>query len=144
MDVHHDAMAVAAVAQAHGAEVTSLGALGTRQCDSDPRVRTMPSKAPPRLFVDAAGPWGDWLTRELTKHGDDGGVVAPSLLPHPPGARVNPDRRDARPRARLARSGALPVVDVPKGEAEALRDRSRARDETLSARTDATGRRQAC
>ena len=33
MDVHKDSIAVAYVAQAHGAEVTYLGAIGTRQCD---------------------------------------------------------------------------------------------------------------
>jgi hypothetical protein len=31
MDVHTEAIAVASVAQAHGAEVISLGTIGTRQ-----------------------------------------------------------------------------------------------------------------
>jgi hypothetical protein len=35
MDVHQDTMAVAYVAQDHGAAVTSLGTIGTRQCDID-------------------------------------------------------------------------------------------------------------
>ena len=35
MDVHKDTIAVAYVAQDHGAEVTSLGTIGTRQCDID-------------------------------------------------------------------------------------------------------------
>ena len=35
MDVHKDAIAVAYVAQDHGAEVTYLGTIGTRQCDID-------------------------------------------------------------------------------------------------------------
>ena len=37
MDVHKDSSAVAYVAQAHGAEVMYLGAIGTRQCDTDPQ-----------------------------------------------------------------------------------------------------------
>jgi hypothetical protein len=45
MDVHKDSIAVAYVAQDHGAEVTYLGAIGTRQCDIDHLVRKMPSKA---------------------------------------------------------------------------------------------------
>jgi len=45
MDVHTETMAVASIAQAHGAEVTYLGPLGTRPCDIAPRLRTMPSRA---------------------------------------------------------------------------------------------------
>jgi transposase len=63
MDVHKDAMAVAYGAQDHGAEVTSLGSLGTRQCAMDHRIRQMPSKATHLLFVYAAGPCGSWLSR---------------------------------------------------------------------------------
>jgi hypothetical protein len=36
MDVHKDSIAVAYIAQDHGAEVTYLGTIGTRQCDIDP------------------------------------------------------------------------------------------------------------
>ena len=50
MDVHKDSMAVAYVAQDHGAEVTSLGASGTRQCDIDQLIRKMPSKAKHLIF----------------------------------------------------------------------------------------------
>ncbi len=35
MDVHQDSIAVVYVVQGHGAEVTSLGAVGTRQCDNN-------------------------------------------------------------------------------------------------------------
>jgi transposase len=45
MDVHKDTIAVAYVAQEHGAEVTYLGTIGTRQCDIDQLVRKMQSKA---------------------------------------------------------------------------------------------------
>ena len=51
MDVHNDAIAVAYVAQDHGAEVTYLGSLGTRQCDIDQLIRKMQSKAKHLIFV---------------------------------------------------------------------------------------------
>jgi len=35
MDVHKETIAVASVAQEHGAEVTYLGTIGTRQCAID-------------------------------------------------------------------------------------------------------------
>jgi transposase len=132
MEVHTDAMAVAYGAQAPGAEITSLGAIGTRQCAIAQLVRTMPSKATQLIFVYEAGPCGDWLYRSLTNKGYACWVVAPSLMPHKPGERVKTDRRDARPLARLARSGALTVVPVPKVEEAALRDLSRARAEAIS------------
>jgi transposase len=63
MDVHKDAIAVASVAQDHGAAVIDLGAIGTRHCDLDKLLRTMPSKATHRIFVYEAGPCGSWLCR---------------------------------------------------------------------------------
>jgi transposase len=39
LDVHKDSIAVAYVGQEHGAEVTYLGAIGTRQCDIDQLIR---------------------------------------------------------------------------------------------------------
>jgi len=59
-------------------------------------------------------------------------VAAPSLIPPKPGARVNTARRAAVPLARLARSGALPVVYVPKVADAAMRDLPRAREEASS------------
>jgi transposase len=96
LDGHNDSMAVASGAQEHGAEVIYLGAIGTRQCDIDPRIRKMPSKATHLIFVYAAGPCGDWLSRHFTKKGYDCWVVAPSLVPKKAGDRVKTDRRDAR------------------------------------------------
>jgi len=110
MEVHKETIAVAYVAQDHGAEVTYLGTIGTRQCDLDPLVRKMPSKANHLVVVYEAGPWGSWLYRYLRKRGDDGWVVAPSLIPQKAGDRVKTDRRDAGQLARLARSGDLTAV----------------------------------
>jgi transposase len=103
----------------------------------------MPSQATHLIFVDAAGPCGSWLYRDVTKNGDDGWVVAPLRVPTQAGDRVKTDRRDARQLARLARSGALTVVYVPKVDDEALRDLTRAREDTRSALQDAKLRRKA-
>ena len=58
MDVHKDSIAVAYVAQDHGAEVASLGTIGTRQCDIDQLLRKMQSKAPtPYLRLRSGALW---------------------------------------------------------------------------------------
>src|SRR5262245_4949940 len=70
-------------------------------------------------FRYEAGPCGSWLYRYLSQQGYDCWVVAPALIPQKAGERVNTDRRAAVPRARLARSGALPAVSGPTGAEEA-------------------------
>ena len=110
MDVHKESIAVAYVAQDHGAEVISLGTIGTRQCDIDKLRRHLQSKGQHLVFVYEAGPCGYWLYRYLMKKGSVCWVVAPSLIPKKPGDRVKTDRRDARQLARLMRSGDLTPV----------------------------------
>jgi len=131
LDVHKESIAVAYVAQDHGAEVISLGTVGTRQCDIDKLLRHLQSKSPQLVFVYEAGPCGYWLSRSLMKKGYVCWVVAPSLIPKKPGDRVTTDRRDARQLARLMRSGDLTPVYVPAVDDEAIRDLSRAREDTL-------------
>jgi transposase len=144
MDVHQDAIAVAYVAHDHGAEVTDLGAFGTRHCAMDHLIRKRPSNAQQLICVSDAGPWGDWLYRYLSTKGDDCWVVAPALLPQKPGDRVNTDRRDAVPVARLARSGARTAVYGPTVADDAMRDRTRARADASSDLQDAKWRLKAC
>jgi transposase len=131
LDVHKESIAVAYVAQDHGAEVISLGTIGTRQADIDQLTRTLQSKAKHLVFVYEAGPCGYWLSRYLRKKGYDCWVVAPSLIPKKAGARVKTDRRDALQLARLMRSGDLTPVYVPKVEDEAIRDLCRAREDAI-------------
>ena len=69
MDVHKESIAVADVAQAHGAEVISLGTIGIRQCAIEKLIRQLRAKSKQRVFVYEAGPCGDWLYRYLTKQG---------------------------------------------------------------------------
>jgi transposase len=137
MDVHKDSIAVAYVAQDHGAEVLYLGAIGTRQCDIDQLIHKMRSKAKHLIFVYEAGPCGDWRYRYLMKKGYDCWVIAPSLIPQKPGDQVKTDRRDAVQLARLARSGDLTAVYVPTVEEEAIRDLTRAREDAISDLKDA-------
>jgi transposase len=131
LDVHKDSIAVAYVAQDHGAEVVSLGNIGTRQCDIDPLIRRLQSKSPQRVFVYEAGPCGYWLYRYLTKKGHVCWVVAPSLIPKKAGDRVKTNRRDAIKLARLMRSGDRTPVYVPAVEDEAIRDLCRAREDAI-------------
>jgi transposase len=123
--VHQDSIVVADGAENHPPEVIFLGAVGTRPCDIDPLIRTLPSKSQHLVLVYAAGPCGYWRSRDLTQKGHVGWVVAPSLLPQKAGDRVTTDRRDAVPRARLLRAGHLTPMDVSQVEDEAIRDLTR-------------------
>jgi hypothetical protein len=78
MAVPKETSAVASGAPAQGAEGLSLGTMGTRPCACAPLIRQRPAKANPLGFLDEAGPWGSWLSRSLTKKGDDGwgGAIA--------------------------------------------------------------------
>ena len=131
LDVHKDSIAVAYAAEDRGAEVVSLGAIGTRQCDIDKLIRRLESKGAALVFVYEAGPCGYGLYRYLTGKGLACQVVAPSLIPRKAGDRVKTDRRDAMTLARLMRSGDLSAIYVPGVEDEALRGLSRGRDDAM-------------
>jgi transposase len=131
LDVHKDSIAVAYAPEDRGAEVVSLGAIGTRQCDIDKLIRKLESKGAAVVFVYEAGPCGYWLYRYLTRQGFSCHVVAPSLIPRKPGDRVKTDRRDAVTLARLMRSGDLRSIYVPEIADEAIRDLSRGREDAM-------------
>ena len=54
------------------------------------------------------------------------------MIPKRPGDKVKTDKRDAVQLARLLRAGELTPVYVPNREDEAIRDLSRAREDTPS------------
>jgi hypothetical protein len=60
LDVQKEAIAVAYAAKDSGTAVVDLGSMGTRQCDIDPLVRQLQSKANRLVFVYEAGPCGSW------------------------------------------------------------------------------------
>src|SRR2546428_539367 len=131
LDVHKDSIAVAYAPEDRGAEVVSLGPIGTRQCAIDTLIRRLESKGAALVFVYEAGPCGYGLYRYLPGKGFACHVVAPSLIPRKAGDRVKTDRRDAMTLARLMRSGDLRAIYVPGVEDEALRDLSRGRDDAM-------------
>jgi transposase len=131
LDVHQESIAVAYAPEARGAEVVFLGTVGTREYDSDTLIRTRQSTSTQLVFVYEAGPCGYWLYRDLTKQGHLCRVVAPSPIPNKADDRVKTDLCDTVQRARLMRAGDLSPVDVPSVNDEAIRDLSRAREETL-------------
>jgi transposase len=110
LDVHKEAIAVAHAPEERGAEVVSLGSVGTRQCDIDTLIRKLQAKGATLVFVYEAGPCGYWLYRYFTRRGLSCHVVAPSLIPRKPGDRAKTDRRDAITLARLMRSGDLSPI----------------------------------
>src|SRR5881396_246059 len=131
LDVHKESIAVAYAPEERGAEVVSLGSIGTRQCDIDTLMRKLQTKGATLVFVYEAGPCGYWLYRYLTRKGLACHVVAQSLIPRKPGDRVKTDRRDAVTLARLMRSGDLTSIYVPQVQDEAIRDLSRAREDAV-------------
>ena len=66
LDVHKDSIAVAYAPEDRGAEVVSLGPIGTRRCDIDKFLRQLPSKAARLVLVYEAGPCGYWRYPHLT------------------------------------------------------------------------------
>ena len=81
LDVHKDTIAVAYAPEDRGAEVVSVGMIGTRQYDIDKLIRKLESKSATLVFAYEAGPCGYWLYRYLTRRGLTCSVVAPSLIP---------------------------------------------------------------
>ncbi len=81
LDVHKESIAVAYAREDRGAEVVSLGPIGTRQYDIDTLIRKLQSQGATLVFVYEAGPCGYGLYRYLTGKGLACHVVAPSLIP---------------------------------------------------------------
>jgi transposase len=131
LDVHKDTISVAWAAGGSDAPPTFVGQIGTLQRDIDKLVRRLQSRSSKLVFAYEAGPCGYVLHRYLTGKGLDCRVVAPSLIPKRPGDRVKNDRRDAVEIAQRLRNGDLVAVYVPTVEDEAIRDLTRAREDTL-------------
>lgn len=82
-----------------------------------------------------AGPTGYDLARLLLRLGVKTEVIAPSLIPITPGAKVKTDKRDAQKLVTLYRSGHLTPVHIPTDEEEAIRDLCRTRADFVTDRT---------
>jgi transposase len=128
LDVHQDLIA-AAVCETDGT-ATSLGTLPN---DPDAIARLMRKLGPPdklRVCYEA-GPCGFVVYWQLCQLGIDCQVVAPSLIPVRPGARVKTDRLDALKLARCLRNADLTPVFVPDAAHLALRELVRSREAAL-------------
>lgn len=123
LDVHKDSISAAAAEQ--DTAPRSLGKIN----NNPEAIRKLMRKLGPFEHLKVcyeAGPCGYVIYRQLKKMKIECMVVAPSLIPKKPGARVKTDRKDAIMLVRLLRSGDLEPVWVPDANHEALRDLSRA------------------
>src|SRR5215468_3231349 len=133
LDVHKEGIVVAVAEGGERGEVRDYG----RIANTPPGLRRLAGKLGEegvRLrFCYEAGPCGYGIQRQLSAHGHECIVVAPSLIPKRAGDRVKTDRRDAASLARLHRAGELTAVWVPDVGHEAMRDLVRARLDAVHA-----------
>lgn len=130
MDVHKESIEIA-IAEGAGQEVRRYGKIGGTHDAMRKTLRKLVSQGKTLHFCYEAGPCGYKLYRYLVSEGHDCWVVAPSMIPKKPGDKVKTDKRDAVQLARLFRAGELTPVYVPNREDEAIRDLSRAREDTM-------------
>ena len=130
MDVHKESIEIA-IADGASQEVRRYGKIGGTHDAMRKTLRKLVSKGKRLHFCYEAGPCGYELYRYLVSEGHDCWVVAPSLIPKKPGDKVKTDKRDAIQLARLFRAGELTPVYLPNREDEAIRDLSRAREDTM-------------
>ncbi len=132
LDVHRDSITSAVLAP--GREVPVVD----RWFHDEPSVRRFVSTlGDPKLLrlCYEAGPTGYDLARLLGRMGVSCEVIAPSLIPVTPGAKVKTDARDARRLAHLYRAGELTSVHIPTAGEEAIRDLARTRADLVIDRT---------
>jgi len=131
LDVHKETIAVAYVAEERGAEVVSLGMIGTRQRDIDTLIRKLQSKGKTLHFVYEAGPCGYWLYRYPHEKAPDvlgGGSVLYSQEGRRPGQDRSPGCSSIGPVITVR--GSQPSI-YSSVEDEAIRDVVRAREDVL-------------
>jgi transposase len=131
LDVHRDSIAIA-VASSDGKPAESLGTVPNDIPGLIKRLLRLGPAASLRCCYEA-GPTGFGLARRLKETGIACEVIAPSLVPVQPGARVKTDRRDAVKLAQYLRSGNLTAIHVLDPATEAIRDLERARDDAKRA-----------
>jgi len=133
LDVHKEAIVVAVAEGGLRGEVRDYGGISNTPAALQRLVRKLGQEGVRLRFCYEAGPCGYDIQRQLSAHGHDCVVVAPSLIPKRAGDRVKTDRRDAASLARLHRAGELTAVWVPDPGHEAMRDLVRARLDAVHA-----------
>jgi transposase len=127
LDVHKDTIAVAVAEMGKRDEVRVHGTIANTSTALQALAAKLARGGGELRFCYEAGPCGYGIERQLTAAGHGCAVVAPSLIPRKPGARIKTDRRDAINLAKLHRAGELTAVWVPDPAHEAIRDLVRAR-----------------
>jgi transposase len=133
LDVHKDGIVVAIADGGLRGEVREYGRIANTAAALERLVRKLGGDGTTLRFCYEAGPCGYGIQRQLSAHGHECVVVAPSLIPRRAGDRVKTDRRDAASLARLHRAGELTAVWVPDAGHEAMRDLVRARLDAVHA-----------
>ena len=132
LDVHRDSITSAVLAPDRETPMVD------RWFHDEPSVRrfvgALGSPARVRLCYEA-GPTGYDLARLLGRLGVATEVIAPSLIPVAPGAKIKTDARDARRLVHLYRAGELTAVHIPTPQEEAIRDLARTRGDLVIDRT---------
>lgn len=140
MDTHKETISVALAEPGRTGEVGHYGRIASNPAAVERLVRRLAKTHGTLRFSYEAGPCGYGLHRQLIALGHDCIVVAPSLIPRPPGVRVQTDRRDAMTLARADRAGDLVAIWVPDPAHEAMRDLVRGREAAVT--TVKRGRQQ--
>jgi transposase len=135
LDVHRDSIAIA-VAKPDGLPAESLATVPNDIVGLIKRLQRLGPVESLRCCYEA-GPTGFGLARRLLEAKISCQVIAPSLIPVQPGARVKTDRRDARNLAHYLRSGNLTPIHVIDVITEAIRDLERSRDDAKRAERSA-------
>ena len=133
LDVHKESIVVAVAEVGLRGEVREYGRIANTAAALNRLVGKLGGEGVKLRLCYEAGPCGYGIQRQLSAHGHECVVVAPSLIPKRPGDRVKTDRRDAASLARLHRAGELTTVWVPGPGHEAMRDLVRARLDAVHA-----------
>ena len=127
LDVHKDTISIALAEVVKRGEVREYGKIANTLAALQALAARLARNGHELRFCYEAGPCGYGIQRQLSTAGHGCVVVAPSLIPRKPGARIKTDRRDAINLAKLHRAGELTPVWVPDQAHEAIRDLVRAR-----------------
>ena len=110
LDVHAENIAVALAEPGRDGELRNHGQIPNTFHSVEKLMRKLGHPDKELRVCYEAGPCGFVLARFLKKKGIACIVIAPSLTPKGPAAKIKTDRRDARMLARLHRAGELSAV----------------------------------
>ena len=131
LDVHKETVAVAIARRAPACDEVAVEDRGTIPNNLNRLIKLLDALRDEfdttLHVVYEAGPCGYVIWRRLSELGVSCDVIAPSLTPQHPGARVKTDRLDARQLAQYAVYGYLTRIWVPDTTQEAIRDLVRLR-----------------